>query len=296
MEDPRSLVLKWLQAGAGYEQGAALYARVGKNRNMAALFPGRKYRMESKLRYELCKSVGLDWKKLPIGAKTDDGPGVIQQAPVSDYDSSFSSASVSPIPSPYPSIITSDSPDNGCPVLNDNEQYPSVVRRVIHEYGEAYRERSRLHYQMSTGPGDNAPENMAIRRDLLARIKALSLRMDDLFSAKDNYLRSKVLPDASALWPPENGAVSSSSSSSSPVSSLEYQPLPDDPAELRRLKKNLQTYNVKDNNLLLYQSATVQQDKHPMPAGPRRLGIEKRIRARLKQIERIDYKLVEHAG
>ncbi len=34
MEDPRSLVLEWLQAGADYEQGAALYARVGKNRNI----------------------------------------------------------------------------------------------------------------------------------------------------------------------------------------------------------------------------------------------------------------------
>lgn len=296
MEDPRSLVLEWLQTGADYEQGVLLFARVGKNRNMAALFPGRKYRMESKLRYELCKSVGLDWKKWPSGTKIDDGPGVIQPAPVSDSDSSFSSSSVSPAPSTYPSIVVSDSPDHGCPVLNDSEQYPSVVRRVIHEYGEAYRERGRLHYQMSTGPGDNTSESMAIRRDLLARIKALSLRMDELFLAKDNYLRSKVLPDAAALWPPEKDAVSSSSSSSSSISSLGDQPLPDDPLELRRLKKNLQTYNVKDNNLLLYQSATVQQDKHPMPAGPRRLGIEKRIRARLKQIERIDYKLVEHAG
>ncbi len=295
MEDPRSLVLEWLQAGAGYEQGAALYVQVGKNRNMAALFPGRKYRFQSKLRYELCKSVGLDWKKLPSGTKIEEGPGVIRPAPVSDSDSSFSFAS--PSPSPYPSIVVSDSPDHGCPALNDSEQYPSVVRRVIHEYGEAYRERSRLHYQMSTGPGDNTSESMAVRRDLLARIKALSLRMDELFTAKDNYLRSKVLPDAAALWPPGKDSVSSSSSStSSSISSLEDQPLPDDPLELRRLKKNLQTYNVKDNNLLLYQSATVQPQKHPMPAGPRRLGIEKRIRARLKQIERIDYKLVEHAG
>jgi hypothetical protein len=295
MEDPRSLVLEWLQAGADYDQGVLLFARVGKNRNMAVLFPGRKYRFQSKLRYELCKSVGLDWKKLPLGTKIEHGPGVIQTAPFCDSDSSFSSASVSVsiYPSPYPSIVASASPNHGCPVINDSDQYPSVVRRVIHEYGEAYRERSRLHYQMSTGPGDNAPESMAVRRDLLARIKALSLRMDELFSAKENYLRSKVLPDAAALWPPERDDVSSSSSS---ISSLEDQPLPDDPAELRRLKKNLQTYNVKDNNLLLYQSATVQPQKLPMPAGPRRLGIEKRIRARLKQIERIDYKLVEHAG
>ena len=53
MEEPRSLVLEWLRTSADYDQGTTLYARVGKNRNMAALFPGKKYRFQSKLRYEL---------------------------------------------------------------------------------------------------------------------------------------------------------------------------------------------------------------------------------------------------
>ncbi len=279
MNEGNCYVKNWLNSEANFEEGVALYFRFGRNRNLASLFPGRKQRYESKLRYELCKSVGLDWRETvirPVGGVT-----LVEDAVVVQKESG---------------IVDTVGSDL------DEQMYPPVVRRVIHEYGEAYRERSRLHYQMSTGPGDNTSESMAVRRDLLARIKALSLRMDELFSAKDNYLRSKVLPDAAALWPPEKDAVSSASlsststSTSSSISSLEDQPLPDDPLELRRLKKNLQTYNVKDNNLLLYQSATVQQDKHPMPAGPRRLGIEKRIRARLKQIERIDYKLVEHAG
>lgn len=284
MEDPRSLVLEWLSAGANYDQGTALYARVGKNRNMAALFPGKKYRMESKLRYELCKSVGLDWKKLQLGTEVDDGLAAKQPVPVSSSVSSLSSASFSA--SPSPSSVVSASPDNELPVLKDSGQYPSDVRRVIHEYGEGYRKRSQLHSQMTSLPEYNQPEIVAQRRELLMQIKALSLRMEVLFQAKENYQLHRILPEPGALWP--EPVVS-------PGSASRDQPLPSDPVELRKLKKNLQTYNVKDNNMLLYQSVTAQPQKHTMPEGPRRLGLEKRIRGRLRTIEKIELKLVEDA-
>jgi len=148
MEDPRSLILEWLRTGADYDQGAALYARVGKNRNMAAMFPGKKHRMELKLRYELCKSVGLDWKKLPLGAEVEDRLAANQPLLVSGSVSSFSSASVNASASPSlspSSVATAASPDNELPFLDDSDQYPSDVRRVIHEYGEGYRMRSQLH-------------------------------------------------------------------------------------------------------------------------------------------------------
>lgn len=172
------------------------------------------------------------------------------------------------------------------PVLEDSEQYPSDVRRVIHEYGEGYRMRSQLHSQMTSLPEYNQPDIVAQRRELLMQIKALSLRMEVLFQAKENYQLHRILPDPGALWP--EPVVS-------PGSASRDKPLPSDPVELRRLKKNLQTYNVKDNNMLLYQSVTVQPQKHPMPEGPRRLGLEKRIRGRLRTISQIELKLVEDA-
>jgi hypothetical protein len=279
MEYQRSFVLEWLNSGAHFDQGVVLYARIGKNRNMAALFPGRKQRYESKLRYELCKSVGIDWRKEAIS--TFSAASSACDVGLDCVDIADSLVVGDPVPS-VGSVSITDPDFNSS---SDSQSYPAVVRRVIHEYGEAYRERSRLHYQMTSVVEGNSPENMAIRRELLVGIKALSARMDVLFAAKDNYLRSRVLPDAGALWPPEKPAA--------PL--VEAAPLPDDPVELRKLKKNLQTYNVKDNNLLQYQSVSSQPEKHPMPQGPRRLGIEKRIRSRMKMIERIDYKLVEHA-
>ncbi len=280
MEEYRHSVLDWWNSGADYDQGTLLFSRIGKNRNMAALFPGKKYRMQSKLRYELCKSVGLDWKMLPIESTVDDGAAARQPVPVTIAVSSFSSASDSS------SFVASASPDNDLPVLDDSGQYPSDVRRVIHEYGEGYRMRSQLHSQMTSLPEYNQPEIVAQRRDLLMQIKALSLRMEVLHHAKENYQLHRILPDPGALWP--EPVVS-------PGSASRDKPLPSDPVELRRLKKNLQTYNVKDNNMLLYQSVTVQPQKHPMPEGPRRLGVEKRIRCRLRTISQIELKLVEDA-
>jgi len=259
MEDSKHTVINWIKSGADYIEGIALYTRFGKNRNMAALFPGKKHRYELKLRYELCKSVGLDWKNIP----GDD------------------SGSFSPLGQPV-NAVCQDDPLSG---FDDDGQYPAIIRRVIHEYAECYRERGKLHFEMCNVPENNEAENTALRCELLGRIKHLSARMEVLFQAKECYFESKVIPDADSLWPPDKQ-----------VQKTAEKPLPSDPAELRRLKKNLQTYNVKDNNLLLYQSATALNEKHPMPAGPRRVGIEKRIQSRLKLIEQIEYRLVENAG
>lgn len=59
MENPTQAVIDWLNSGADYDQGVSLYSLFGKNRNMAILFPGKKHRMELKLRYELCTSQGF---------------------------------------------------------------------------------------------------------------------------------------------------------------------------------------------------------------------------------------------
>jgi hypothetical protein len=65
MEENRQAVMDWWNSGADYDRGALLYSRIGKNRNMAALFLGKRLRYELKLRYELCKSAGIDWKNMP---------------------------------------------------------------------------------------------------------------------------------------------------------------------------------------------------------------------------------------
>jgi hypothetical protein len=258
MEENRKAVLEWLNCGADYDRGALLYSRIGKNRNMATLFPGKKLRYEQKLRYELCKSAGLDWKNMSsVPPSVVTGSGTISMI--------------------EPFVFL----DNHH-VSNDTDAYPSLVRRVIHEYGEAYRLRGQLHYRMCDVPENNQPENVSLRKDFLLQIKALSARMEVLHQAKEDYLQRKVLPDPAVLWPLDK-----------PVTDPVDPPLPEDPGELRRMKKNLQTSNGKDQHLLDYKGFNKQEVKSPMPKGPKRMTIEKRIRKRIALIERITLKLAE---
>ncbi|MCX6231123.1 MAG: hypothetical protein NTZ33_06225 [Bacteroidetes bacterium] len=52
-------VNKWMDDGCCYDAGCALYSIYGKNKVLSRLFPGREARYAGKLKYELCKSVGL---------------------------------------------------------------------------------------------------------------------------------------------------------------------------------------------------------------------------------------------
>ncbi|MFZ4401478.1 MAG: hypothetical protein ACOYO1_15690 [Bacteroidales bacterium] len=52
-------VKKWIEEGCDYTDGCSLYAIFGKNKVLSRLFPGRENTYKTKLKYELCKSVGL---------------------------------------------------------------------------------------------------------------------------------------------------------------------------------------------------------------------------------------------
>jgi hypothetical protein len=47
---------------------------------------------------------------------------------------------------------------------------------------------------------NNQPDIVARRRDLLLQIKALSLRMEVLHQAKENYQLHRIVPDTEVLW------------------------------------------------------------------------------------------------
>jgi hypothetical protein len=67
--------------------------------------------------------------------------------------------------------------------------------------------------------------------------------------------------------------------------------LPNSVDELKKLKKNLQTNNTKDRNRLDFQSANSKQHKTPMPDGPKRIKVEKRIKDRENKVVEINEKL-----
>lgn len=250
-------VTDWWISGCDYDAGIALYQLYGKNKSLKNTMPGRPARYTDKLHYELCKDVGLNWLTMPksTGQKPVQKVTVVQAK-------------------------TAELEQHPEPVQEVTDQYHPLVRRVISEYAECYRERSMRHADMGGVAEINSEENCSKRAELLKEIKKLSARMDELYFARQAYFDHREIPDEHKLWPGEN----------LPEKADE---LPDDLDKLKSMKKNQQIALVKDRNMLDYQQITKADKKLPMPDGPRRKGLEKRIGWRLKRIEEIDYKIVE---
>src|SRR5665647_1980978 len=62
--DKQKLVLQWIESGCDYLQGTMLYGQFGKNMFLKTDFHSKQRKYATKIIYELCKSVGLDYAQL----------------------------------------------------------------------------------------------------------------------------------------------------------------------------------------------------------------------------------------
>lgn len=131
-------------------------------------------------------------------------------------------------------------------------------------------------------PHTNSEDNMEKRAELFQQISELNDRMDFMYEFVHRYDKEKFVPTEEDVWPTQKNADA----------------LPEDADGLKRIKKNLQSSNTKDRNLLLFQTNNKQKKENPMPKGPRRRDIEFSIKRRIKTIHIIDNKLVnlKHAN
>ncbi|MGQ7868709.1 hypothetical protein [Sunxiuqinia sp. sy24] len=257
LTDSQTKVLKWIRAGCNYNHGVMLYEQIGRNESLKRLFPGKSHRYASKLMYELCKSAGLDLgqaapAKAAVPPRQTKMPHR-ESAPVDDQEDQF------------------DAKVAG---------HPRVIRRVIMEYAELFQERSKTHALM-VGIGESNAEGVKVKRkELFDTVKALTIRLETLYAAREQYEKNGEVPTEESLWPKPKAAPK----------------LPDDVDELKKMKKNQQTANTKDQTMLDYQAKKKGDKKNPLPAGPKRMKLENRIKARSKKIEEIEYKLNSMQG
>ena len=267
-EENKQEVLDWIEAGCNYQQGTMIYSRLGKNGILKQDFPGKQYKYQGKLLYELCKSVGLDHTAILQGNIIP----VIQETVFN------------PLPSPTLIPRTNRSllpePDEMPESLPEKHasEFPAIIRRVISEYAETFQERSKTHAILVEMPESNAQTVKIKRAELFSIVKTLSDRLELLYQVREEYTKTGTLPLPEVLWP---------------VPSSQPEPtLPDSVEELKKKKKNLQSSNSKDQSKLDYQSVKQSEFKTPMPAGTKRQKLENHIKARIKLIEEIDYKLL----
>lgn len=264
MEKFKELVQKWIDQGKDFSTGILLLNQVCKNRLLVSTIQKSPDRYSDKLDYELCKAAGINQTVAEvISAK--------QSLPAPD---SFIVSAPAPVLKNAPEAPATDAPAI---------ELPADIIKIKDEYSKLYNLRAQQHNMLSEVPPDNAPHNVKQRKVLAETIKQMSDRLEILFAAKEKYFETDELPDMEALF-----------AAPAPVQDAEKQ-LPDDVAELKKMKKNLQIAVHKLNNQLDFQTDTKQKRPNPMPDGPKRLDAELTIKDKLKLIESIEFKLVELA-
>lgn len=258
---PKEIVQSWIENGANYADGCALYNQFGKNKILQRLFPGREQSYKTKLRYELCKSVGfslLDYNEI-----------VEKQNPSSANENEND---------------TGTGNDTGA-TGNNGSTVPEIITRISSDYSTLSGSRASLHGRMASIEG-NDDDSVKTRKELSDEIATLSARIDLLYKAKEDFYNLQILPSEEELYPPEMPAADKKTKA---------VVLSDTPDKLKEFKKKLQVSLCKDRNHLEFQAETKQEQPSPMPQGPKRLKIEKRIANKEEIIKSIDLKLVELA-
>lgn len=270
IEENKLLVLDWIQSGCNYEQGTVLYSQFGKNNFLKKDFPNKQHKHATKIIYELCKSVGLNYNQI-IQEKLIPSAQNKQQEEHNPINSDQlpNHSLQTPTNKELPEIME----------VQEIVEYPVQLRRIIAEYAELFQERSKMHSILTEMPEGNSQTLKTKRAEIFDIIKSLSLRLEFLYAIRQQFDVNGEIPSEDEIWPASKENVKTE--------------LPDDPEQLRKMKKNQQSANTKDQNMLDYQNEKKGDVDKPMPAGPKRIKLENRIKARLKLIHEIDLKLVQ---
>lgn len=157
----------------------------------------------------------------------------------------------------------------------ENTAYPPVINRIIAESSRLYNERAMLKKQQNAILDENTPENVSRRKTLIGQIDDISVRLEVLHQAKAAYLEGGQMPEEKALFP------------AGPVEMAED----DDPARLLQKRNNLRSQVTRARNMLEYQTQSKGKTLNPMPKCPKRTDLEKRIKAKEKEIAELEVKL-----
>lgn len=256
--DIKKKIRDWFDGSQDYEEGLDLLQETGikKHKIFGKLIKGESKTRHEKLAYLLSKHLGL--KEIPK-------PNLKPATPGKKVAKKTIKESEAGNPESRLSLIGKD---------ENIDDYPEEIKKVVIDYSNLYNDRSIAHRKIRELGDSNEEEVVKNRKALADEIKEKSEKMEDLFNVFKDYKEAGVIPDE-VVVPGAN------------------QPHTVD--EMKRLKKNLQASIVKDKNLLLYRTKTKPNSgkENPMPDGPRRIRLEKRVKQKEKEIEDLDLKIAK---
>ena len=276
VKDIKKQVIDWFNSPQDYDKGLELLQSVSRRNKVIAKLIKRGETRSSfeKLVWELNKIAGL--KKIPVPKAKVKNRIVRKLLPplAPDVPEAVKTGKKEETTIPEKvrfSLIGKD---------DDINSFPPMVQKLIRENSNLYMQRGKKHAALTRLPDDNSKETMDERIKLMDSINEMTARLEILFEAWDDFKKSKVEPDPDELWLVET----SKAAIKAVMVSVD---------ELKTLKKNIQSSVTKDRNLLLYGSKTRQEKEDPMPVGPKRTKIEKRIAKKEADIKQLDQQIAD---
>lgn len=176
---------------------------------------------------------------------------------------------------------------------DEQPAYPPQIAKVIHTFADRYKQRSILHRRLLELGETNTAEVMKQRKNLAARIGALSDSMKLLAAIRANYENGVETTDEeldAALAEPvvAEERPKDEEEDDTDISALSVE-------ELKKAKANAKSKITKAQNMLLYSSEAKPKDgaENPLPDCPKRVKYEKKIEQQKALVEKIEYRLAE---
>lgn len=176
---------------------------------------------------------------------------------------------------------------------DEQPAYPPQIAKVIHTFADRYKQRSILHRRLQELGETNTAEVMKQRKDLAARIGALSDSMKLLAAVRANYENGVESTDEeldAALAEPvvAEEKPKDDEDDDTDISALSIE-------DLKKAKANAKSKITKAQNMLLYSSEAKPKDgaENPLPDCPKRVKYEKKIEQQKALVEKIEYRLAE---
>lgn len=276
--DLKREIIDWFNGPQDYQEGILLLQEVTKKQKVLGklIKRGDSRAATEKLKWELNKVAGL--KKIPAPTEKKE---ITKAAPGKKGKGSAGKEKKEKIKEEIPAEKVKLSLIGDKPI----DSYPDSVKRLVNEYSGLYLERGISHRELVALGESNEAEVVESRRVLIEKIKVTSDRMELLNEAFEEYEKDGTLPEEEKLWP-EKKEEETGGSGTKNLEGINIE-------KLTILKKNIQSSVTKDRNLLLYQTKTKGKKENPMPKGPKRTTLEKRIAKKETEIVKINQQIAD---
>lgn len=168
----------------------------------------------------------------------------------------------------------------------NNKMVDPRIRELITRYANAYRQRDKLHRELTSLAEDNDIKTMKQRKQLIGMIDNFTEVMEMCYPAIESYINlGKVVEEQvdKANQKPEDAKAKTANPTNYDGIGLE---------DLKKMHKNIKIRILRAQNMLDYQQETKREAKDPLPECPKRLRYEQRIQKLKKELEQIEYTIV----